>query len=97
MTDWWAKGARKTRFPPNTLDEDGDSKGTLIVIERGIVRAYYGTSCPSVYEDRFFATGSGRDIALAAMHLGKTARQAVDLCSLFDVNCGNGVDELREE
>jgi ATP-dependent protease HslVU (ClpYQ) peptidase subunit len=47
------------------------------------------------YEDKKTATGSGRDYALAAMHCGKTAREAVEIACLFETGCGNGVDELE--
>ena len=45
-------------------------------------------------EDQFAAWGSGRDFALTAMHLGKSAREAVEIACLFENGCGNGVDVL---
>lgn len=39
--------------------------------------------------------GSGRDFAIAAMHCGKTAREAVEIASLYENGCGNGVDVLE--
>lgn len=44
----------------------------------------------------FHAIGSGRDYAIAAMHLGKTAREAVELACLYDVYTAAPVTELRE-
>lgn len=52
---------------------------------------------PVAIESQCFATGSGRDFALLAMHLGKTAREAVDLAAEMDVWTGMGVTELHIE
>lgn len=45
-------------------------------------------------EDRMAAIGTGGDFALAAMALGKTAAEAVQLASRFDTRTGDGVDAL---
>lgn len=42
----------------------------------------------------YFAVGSGRDFALAAMFLGKNAREAVELAALFDIYTGFKVETL---
>lgn len=39
-------------------------------------------------------SGSG-SLAVAAMHLGKSAREAVEIACLYDMNCGNGIDTLE--
>jgi len=63
--------------------------GTLYVLEENLSRIKY---------DRpFFAVGSGRDFAMAAMLLGKTARDAVLIAHQLDVNTGADVDELPAE
>ncbi len=38
------------------------------------------------------AIGTGKDFARMAMHLGKTAKEAVELTSNFDSNTNNKVD-----
>lgn len=43
----------------------------------------------------YHAIGSGRDFAIAAMALGQTAHQAVELAIGFDVNSGGGIDCLE--
>ena len=67
----------------------------LLITHRGDVLEYGSTPYPVCYEDRFTAAGTGRDYAMAAMHLGKTAREAVEVACLFDVSCGNGIDMLE--
>jgi len=42
----------------------------------------------------FHAAGSGRDYAIAAMHLGKTAREAVELACLYDIYTGGPITEI---
>ncbi len=43
----------------------------------------------------FHAIGSGQDYALAAMHLGKNAHEAVVVASQFDNNTGTQIDTLQ--
>lgn len=45
-------------------------------------------------ESPYFSTGSGRDFALVALRMGKTAREAVELAAEFDIWTGMGVTEL---
>ena len=46
---------------------------------------------------RFHAVGSGRDYAIAAMAMGKTAQEAVLLACRFDIYSGPPVIELRQK
>lgn len=41
------------------------------------------------------AIGSGRDFALAAMYLGKTAAEAVEIASRFDNNTNNRIQKYE--
>ena len=43
---------------------------------------------------KFHAVGSGRDYALAAMHLGLSAREAVGVAMEFDINTGGDLQEV---
>jgi ATP-dependent protease HslVU (ClpYQ) peptidase subunit len=61
------------------------------------VLQYESTPHPLVIQDKHWAIGSGRDFAIMAMHLGKTAAESVELASLFCNDCGNGVDTLELE
>lgn len=44
---------------------------------------------------KFHAVGSGRDFAIAAMHLGKSAAEAVAVAAEFDNNTGNTLAIIR--
>lgn len=43
----------------------------------------------------FHAEGSGRDYAMAAMALGRTAKEAVELAMQFDVGTGGDIDVIE--
>lgn len=88
----WLMSKKKGRFP---LDVESDEYScSVLVIERGKILVYEGAPDPLEFEDECFAIGSGRDFALAAMHCGKTAAEAVLVTQQFDCGCGNGVDTL---
>ncbi len=94
MLAWLRKGAKPVAFPESQRDDD-DWASVIVVRPGGFIDLYERTPYPIRYEDKIFAVGSGRDFALAAMHLGLSAKQAVEVACVFDPGCGNGVDELR--
>ena len=94
MLAWFREGADFRTFPQSQRSKE-DWVATLVINADGSAMDFERTPFPYPLEDRFLAIGSGRDYALAAMHLGKTAREAVEIACLFDAGCGNGVDELK--
>lgn len=88
---WYESGANPERWPK--FQEDEDKASCLIVMTAQGVGAY-GTQPYAIHEvgRAFTAWGSGRDFAIAAMACGKSAVEAVQLASQFDVNTGMGVD-----
>lgn len=84
----WFKG--DSDFP----EMEGDRFANLLVIDKKKVYLYENSPIAIEFEDPFFAIGSGRDYAMAAMHLGTDAREAVRIASIFDADCGNGIDVL---
>lgn len=94
MRAWHADGAVPGDFPSSARDKDGPA--TLVVVrEDGSIWLYERGPYPIRHDaGQQFAAGSGRDFALMAMHLGKTAEEAVELASMFESGCGNGVDVL---
>lgn len=83
-------------FDPKTYpaQEKDDTCYALCVHSSGLVERYEWTGYPVVVEEKQHAMGSGRDFALAAMHLRCDARQAVAVAALFCCDVGNGVDAL---
>lgn len=93
MFEWVKAGAAPAEVPAFQLTDEYQS--VLIVRKDGSVWIYGKGPHPFRMEDRFHSVGSGRDFALTAMHLGKSASEAVEIASLFETGCGNGVDVLR--
>ncbi len=93
----WVEGGRQLDAFPE-IQRDDETNCSAFVIER----VYGGTKLlvyeksphPMVFEDKIWATGSGRDFALAAMHLGCGAEAAVGVACHFDSGCGMGIDVL---
>lgn len=91
MRAWYVAGADPEKFPPAARED----KATLIVADARGVHEYVTGPYPRLVEDKFGAWGSGRDFALAAMAMGRNARDAVELACRFSADCGNGCDALR--
>jgi 20S proteasome alpha/beta subunit len=93
MVEWIRNGCDPDTFPESQSDDD---KWTNITVaDKDGIHVYEQTPCPIHFEDKIYASGSGRDFALAAMHLGKTAAEACEVASIFHSGCGNGVDSFE--
>jgi hypothetical protein len=88
---WIMGGRQASTYPDN---EDAHSFVALVIETGGRILQYERTAYPIIVEEVRHAIGSGRDFALMAMHLGKTAAEACELAAQFDEGCGNGVDVL---
>lgn len=91
---WFERGADPSEFPA-TQRVSATAAWLLVIRPDGAVDYFQTSPYPGRFEDKFFAIGSGRDFALAAMHLGKDARTAVEVACALTVSCGNGVDALE--
>ena len=91
----WFRGGRDPEAWPAKGGED--SAGAIFIDADGRCWGYSGDDGPhaAMFENRFNAWGAGRDYALAAMHLGKTAREACEVACLLDNCCGQGIDTLE--
>lgn len=75
---------------PNWHKDDNDP--SLILICKKTTMAWKASGGLFIPVSRtFHAIGSGRDYALAAMRCGKTAFQAVEIASEFDINTGGQI------
>ncbi|MDR2213955.1 MAG: hypothetical protein LBE21_10075 [Pseudomonadales bacterium] len=91
MYEWWRSNSNDKDFPVSAREDDA----SLIIIGGGRVLVYTVGPQPVTQEEDQVAFGSGRDFALAAMALGKTAVEAVELACRFQSDCGNGIDTLE--
>jgi len=90
---WFKDGRNPDKFPPSQRDRD-EYAGLMIVWANGEIWKFERTPHPIKFPPQHFAIGSGRDFALAAMHLGKSASEAVEVACALDNGCGNGIDQL---
>ena len=91
---WFKAGHDPKTFPESQRNKDTWA-GLLIIWPDGVLWKYEHAPYPICFPPQQFAVGSGRDFALAAMYLGKTAAEAVEIACHFDSSCGNGVDVLQ--
>lgn len=96
MLDWFDKGADPKEFPTSQRERN-NCPSILVVTRDAKILHYESTPDPIVIENKFWAIGSGSTFALAAMHLGRDSREAVEVACALDSNCGNGIDMLTLE
>jgi hypothetical protein len=82
---------------PASKPEVDESFRALVVRESGKCFRYESKLYPFEILEPYHALGSGRDFALAALHYGKSAKEAVELAMKFDLDTGIGVDVLTVE
>jgi hypothetical protein len=91
MIMWFVSGATPETFPEVQRNVQ-ECCAILAVGSDSKAMLYQSSPYPVHIESKPFAIGMGRDFAVMAMHLGKTAKEAVELTALFCSDCGNGVD-----
>jgi ATP-dependent protease HslVU (ClpYQ) peptidase subunit len=93
MYAWLEAGAKVEDFPADQRSEK-EWEPVLVVARDGTLLRYERTPYPIEVSAPFYAQGSGRDYALMAMRLGKSAPEAVQLAAEFDPSTGPTVDTL---
>ena len=74
---------------------DADCDISAIELRRDGIWVYESTVIPARIEQDFFAVGTGAGYAIAAMHLGKSPQEAVEIAALFDPNTRGPVHVLK--
>lgn len=92
MMEWFGRGASPSDFPPGAAD---DNWAVLLVAKDGRAVTYEHSPWALQFADSQIAIGSGRDFAMAAMHLGLDAAGAVAVACALCPSCGSGVDVLE--
>ena len=83
LVEWVKAGRVIADFPQHGRDKD-DWQPLLVIELDGTPSFYERTPYPIRNEQRCVAYGSGKEYARAAMHLGKTAREAVEVAIALD-------------
>lgn len=92
MVRWYESGADPALFPECQKSDEFWTR--LIVARRGWCGFYERHPFVVQVEDPFAAWGSGSSFALGALAQGATARKAVEVASMFDINSGRGIDSF---
>lgn len=82
VREWLESGGEKPRAD--------DFAGLLVAPDGAAFRLETALIRLPLYEP-FHAIGSGRDFAMAAMHCGRSAREAVEIAALYDVFSGGEI------
>jgi 20S proteasome alpha/beta subunit len=94
MVAWLRAGAVAVDYPKQ---QEKNACNFMVITNDGRTMRYETVPVPLVFENPHQAMGSGRDFALAALHLGFDARKAVEVACALDSGCGNGIDTLTLE
>ncbi len=94
MQHWYLAGAKPSEW--NNYRVDPESSAELVILSEDGLWTFSGPYGVRV-EDAFFALGSGAEYALAALAMGATAKEAVEIASRFDNGCGLGIDVMQFE
>lgn len=92
MLHWFQEGAAIDAFPD--IQADTNDASLIVITPERRITWYERSPHALIFEQQFTAAGSGRDFALAAMHLGCSAEEAVRVASMFDAYSGHGVDSI---
>lgn len=88
LLEWFHAGQDPFAFPASARGGDA----TLVIIDDEGACFYTRGPIAEPINRKIWATGTGGDLAIGAMHCGKTAREAVEIASIYCAWCGNGVD-----
>ena len=96
LRGWLASSADPEKFPSFLLSNraQNDFCDAMVIKEDGFIDMYEHWPYPVSFTPQKMAMGSGRDYALAAMHCGKTAVDAVEIACHFDTTCGPPIKQL---
>jgi hypothetical protein len=77
------------------LDEDCDIE--MLELRRDGIWVYESTLIPARIKNDFYAIGTGSGYAIAALHLGKSPKEAVEIAALYDPLTGGPIDCMSLE
>lgn len=91
--DWFRSGCVLADYPAGMKDKD-DTTTMLVITPTGEVNVYQRTPLPMVHDNKWYAIGSGQEVAAAVMHMGYDAVKAVEVACAVCTGCGGGMDVL---
>lgn len=94
MFEWLKADADPDKFRQDWRDPDKGAS-LLMITHDGLAWKYESSPYPFQHHGSTAAAGSGMEVALATMHCGKSAVEAVKLASMYLASCGLGYDSLE--
>ena len=91
MIEWAVKGMLDNEYPECAKENDSDM---LYIAPDRKIWLYSTNRFGLRIEAPYHAIGGGSEFAMAAMYLGKTAVEAVEVANALSPCCGEGVDRL---
>lgn len=76
---------------------DSDTDVTILELRHDGIWIYESCIIPARIKNDFWAVGTGANYAIAAMHLGKNPREAVEIAATFDPGTSAPIDFLKLE
>ena len=89
---WFESGAEPSQFPYEYQKTEGLHAALLAISPEGVIHKFEHLPIPIVFEDDFYAMGSGKDMAMGALAMGADAAQAVEIVCTLETECGVGID-----
>lgn len=90
LLDWWVMGADPGKWPSFQAT---DNWTRLIIAPIGGKPYWFGRMpYPIMCDNHFAAWGSGRELALGALAMGASAKEAVEVANRLGLYSGLGVD-----
>lgn len=77
------------------IDEELDV--TVLELRGDSIWLYDGHEKPFQIKQDFYAIGTGAAYAIAAMHLGKSPKEAVEIAALYDPGTGGPIETIEME
>ena len=92
--DWYMNGCKGKRLSKRMWEFDFD---IIILHSDGRIQASDASGTFEDINEDFYAIGSGTKCALAAMHCGRSAEEAVEISKLIDSHTGGKVQVFSHE
>lgn len=92
LMDWFESGAVPSQFPYEYQTKDGFAATLIAISPEGLIHKYEHLPLPIVFEDDFYADGSGKEMAMGAMAMGADAETACQVVCSMETECGVGID-----
>jgi hypothetical protein len=90
----WDKILKMFQVLESGGDLDSDTDVTVLELRRDGIWIYESTIIPAKIKNDFWAIGTGANFAIAAMHCGKSVKEAVEIACQYDTSSITPVDYM---